>query len=269
VYDVSPVPDELRLPDERRRRAAWLAMLAFGPDAVAVGPCALALHGVNGLPAVVVPEIALPWGKPAHPRDGIRPRYFDKFATTVVGGRRIAGLDAALVQALPELPRSCAVAVLDDVLHRRAVDDERLARIRAAIRGRRGAAAVDGWWGLVDRRAESPLETEARLACVDDGIPPDELQVEIYDSVGQLLGRGDLGWRLRDGRWLLAEIDGRSIHDAPAAIYHDRLRQNRLVASGRVELLRFTKADLGPHGVLVTTVRASLIADASNHRRSA
>ena len=46
VYDLDPTPLHARPPDRRRRRAAWAALLAFGPEAVAVGPCALALLGV-------------------------------------------------------------------------------------------------------------------------------------------------------------------------------------------------------------------------------
>src|SRR6476469_9571123 len=56
VFDVTPGRDRRRDADHRRRRAAWLAMLAYGPSAISVGACALALHGVAGLPPDVVPE---------------------------------------------------------------------------------------------------------------------------------------------------------------------------------------------------------------------
>jgi len=256
VFDVVGVPERRRHPDDRRLRAAWLGMLAYGPDAIAVGACALVIHGVAGLPIRVKPQVALPAARHLESRDGISVRRFDGFATTRSGGRVIATLDDALVQALPELRRNQAVAVLDSALNRRLIDVTRLERVRSRLSGRRGAAGVDAWWGLVDGRSESPLETDARLACVDAGVPPDELQVEIHDSAGRFVARGDLGWRLRGGRWLLAEIDGRETHDAPQALYGDRERQNRLVTTGDVDLLRFVRADFPL--LLTSTVRSHL-----------
>lgn len=177
VLELLDATEQLQSFDDRRLRSAWLAMLAYGPEAMAVGACALALHGVAGLPVRIQPQVALPAGRPLRPRDGIRVRHFDGFARVAQGGRELACLDDALVQALPELHRLPAVAVLDNVLNRRLIDEARLAIVRERLRGRRGAAAVDEWWHLVDGRAESPLETEARLRCIDDGIPPDDLQV--------------------------------------------------------------------------------------------
>ena len=109
----------------------------------------------------------------------------------------------------------------------------------------------------MDPRAESPLETFARLQCVDAGIAPDELQVEIRSSGGGFLGRGDLGWRRDDGGWLIAEIDGREFHDTPDALHRDRQRQNALVTRGAAQVLRFTSTDIST-GTIPPTVRAAL-----------
>ncbi|WP_186813397.1 type IV toxin-antitoxin system AbiEi family antitoxin domain-containing protein [Cellulomonas xylanilytica] len=258
VFDVEPARDRRHDADHRRRRAAWLGMLAFGPGAVAVGPCALALHRVEGLPRDIAPEIALPGGTAGRNRGGVRVRTFGGFETLRYGDRAIAELVPALVQALPELPRVHAVAVLDGVLRRGSLSDTAYTTVRERARGRRGAAALSSWWALVDRRAESPLETIARLHCVDAGIPPDELQVEIRSARGRLLGRGDLGWRLPQGRWLIAEIDGREFHDRPDALLRDRTRQNALISTGRVDILRFTSNDLRTPTYLPTTIRAAL-----------
>ncbi|WP_148076648.1 hypothetical protein [Cellulomonas sp. PhB150] len=265
MFDVTGVPERRRHPDDRRLRAAWLGMLAYGPEAIAVGACALVLHGVAGLAIRLQPQVALPAGRHLAPRDGMGVRRFDGFGTTRWGGRVIATIDDALVQALPELPRNEAVAVVDSALNRRLIDVGRLERVRSRLRGRRGAAGVDAWWGLVDGRSESPLETEARLTCVDAGMPPDELQVEINDAAGRFVARGDLGWRLRGGRWLLAEVDGKEIHDAPQALYGDRERQNRLLTTGEVDLLRFIRADF--RTTLTSTVGAHLARDRSAARR--
>ncbi len=260
VYDADPRRDRRWEADHRRRRAAWLGILAYGPSAISVGSCALALLGVGGLPGDISPEIAMP--RPgARPRPGIRLRHDEHFETMRLGQVAVAELVPALVQALPDLPRRHAVAVLDDVLRRGLLTDTALAEVRHRLRGRRGAAHLAALWPLVDRRSESPLETFARLECVDAGVPPDELQVEIRDRLGRLLGRGDLGWRRRSGRWLIAEIDGREFHEAPEALLRDRRRQNDLVATGRVDILRFTAVDIATPGLLPTTIRSVLAAD--------
>ncbi|WP_421735415.1 hypothetical protein [Cellulomonas sp.] len=221
------------------------------------------LLGVNGLPLDILPEVAIRGRRSHRPRDGVRVRQFDCATSSRYGSHSIVDLVSALVQALPELPRPHAIAVLDDVLHRGLLSKEDLAGVRLRLRGRRGSAMAASWWQLVDGRAESPLETFARLRCVDAGVPPDELQVEIRSQDGRLLGRGDLGWRLRNGRWLIAEIDGREFHEAPEALLRDRVRQNALITSGRVEVLRFTSDDARSRTVIPMTVRAALTRDSA------
>ncbi|WP_052302735.1 type IV toxin-antitoxin system AbiEi family antitoxin domain-containing protein [Cellulomonas flavigena] len=254
VYDTAPA--DVAAPDDARRRAAWLGLLALGPDAAAVGSCALALHGVRGLPSVVEPEVALAGGRRGRPRDGILVRRYEA-PHVVVGTARAVPLPVALAQSLCRLPRRHVVAVLDDVLHRELLDDGETHRLVAALAGRRGCRRVRLWSELVDPRAESPLESYARLVCVDAGVPPDDLQVVVRDARGRPVARGDLGWRLPDGRWLLAEIDGREFHDVAEALLHDRHRQNALVATRGVEVLRFAAEDVSD-GSVARTVRSVL-----------
>lgn len=243
-------------PDRARRRAAWTALLAYGPEAIAVGKCALALHGVLGLPATITPEAAVCRGRDRRDRDGIWLREFANGMETVeVDGRRVVTVEWALAQAVPELDRRHAVALMDSALHLRLIDERGLERAHRLARGRRGVAKTHEWWSLADGRAESPLETFGRLDCVDLGIPPDDLQVEIFDRNGRFLGRGDMGWRLKDGRWLIAEMDGQEFHDDPDALYRDRRRQNDLVQVA--DVLRFASVDVYS-GTVASTVRRHL-----------
>ncbi|WP_051682046.1 type IV toxin-antitoxin system AbiEi family antitoxin domain-containing protein [Cellulomonas sp. HZM] len=261
VVELRPPGSELG-PDESRRRAAWLGLVAH-PGSVAVGPAALALLGVTGLPLRIRPEVAFDDGRMVHSRAGIVVRQYDELGpTTALSWRRLVigrttGLRMSLVHAVPLLPRPYAVAVLDGLLARRRIDADDLDELRRATRGRRGAARSADVWDLADPCAESPAESVARVACHDAGIPPDELQVVIRDDHGRFVARGDLGWRLPGGRWLIAEIDGRQFHDTPVAVLADRERQNRLVASRRVELFRFAPSD-ATTGRLTTQLRAAL-----------
>lgn len=231
-------------PDHVRRRAAWLALLALGADrAVATGACALALHGVHGLPRAIRPEAALPDGTSRRPGGGVVVRCGDHGPVVRVGRARVSDVRHALAAAVCDLPRDNAVAVLDSAVHLGHLAEQELAAVRQLAHGRRGSSRAAGWWDLVDGRAESPLETRARLQCVDAGVAPHDLQVRVRDATGRVVARGDLGWWLPDGRLLVVEIDGAGPHGTPEALYKDRTRQNAVVATGAV-LLRFTAADV-------------------------
>lgn len=97
---------------------------------------------------------------------------------------------------------------------------------RAAIeqKGRRGIVAVRELLALADSRAESPMESEARLAMLDGGLPVPELQYEIIDGNGDLR-RLDFAW---PGCKLAAEYDGVAWHSGPEAMIDDRRRANAL-----------------------------------------
>ncbi|ACQ79126.1 conserved hypothetical protein [Beutenbergia cavernae DSM 12333] len=260
VFDTDPQSAARTGPRERRERATWGGLLAYGPDAIAVGCSALALLGNRGLPTSIRPEVALPRGDRRRPRAGILVRQYSEMETRPVGGRRVASPIWALAQAIPGLGRDHAVAVLDSALNRRHITEQELHQVAELMRGRRGAATARTWFRLVDGRAESAPETFARLRCHDAGVLPDDLQVVVRDSQRRFLGRGDLGWWVDRDRWLLAEIDGREFHARPAALLEDRRRQNRLVTRGRANVLRFAPEDTLPGGILVSDVRAALAA---------
>jgi hypothetical protein len=161
----------------------------------------------------------------------------------------------ALAQSVPRLGRRRGVAILDSALHRSLVTSDGITQAHDLARRQRGVARTHPWWSLADKRAASPLETWGRLDCIDVGVPPDDLQVEIVDGDGEVLGRGDAGWLLDDGRWLIAEFDGAEYHDSLDTIYYDRYRQNRLQAVGNAVVLRFTARDLARPGFVGTQVR--------------
>ena len=260
VYDTIPRQVDPRADRTAwRRRSAWLALLAYGPDAIAVGGCALALHGIWGLPIDLTPEAALPGGHLARPRDGIRLRRFDNgMTTTVIDGHRVATLDYALAQAIPEMARENAVSVLDSALHLMKIDHAGLRRVRHLVRGRRGAKRTHPWWALVDSRSESPIETRARLIYHDAGLAPHTLQLPLLGPRGNIVGYGDLAWRRRQGGWLVVEMDGRDFHGTPAALYRDRTRQNDAIATGSVTMIRYTGRDLWHPDRMVEAVRTLL-----------
>lgn len=261
VYDTDPVPPDQRSRVDRldhlRRRPAWVGLLAGGPGSTAVGLCALALYKVKGLPRAIRPEVVVPGGLWRPTRDGIVFRKLGDMATEPFAGDfRIASVTDALALGVAQMRRDDAVAVMDDLLHTRAATVDDLARAHDLARGHRGVDATHPWWRLADSRPESPLESNARMACLDAGIPPDALQLVVRDLAGKHLGRIDLAWRLPDGTWLLVEIDGAEVHSTPQAVFRDRSRQNDLMSAGGARLLRFTARDIRRR--MVTTLSTVL-----------
>lgn len=256
VYDTDSTPVWSRHPDRRRRRAAFAAKLALGPESVVVGACALALHGVWGLPIALRPQAALPGGRRAYSRDGIHARMFDGgMAVTEVDGIQVVTVDWALTQAVPEMDRFHAVAVMDNALNRGLITRDELDEVHDRTRGRRGIATRHGCFVETDARAESPNESRARLDCVDNGVPPDALQVPVRDLSG-VMRRGDLGWVFKDGRILIAEVDSDEHHDVDR-IAADAERHNDITAVSAVVLHFRTKAVYTP-GAVSSVVRATL-----------
>lgn len=243
VYDTDPTPVAQRRWDGRhghlRRRAAWTGMLAVG-NGIATGACALALLGVDGLVEEVLPEAARSGGMHSTV-DGVMLRRFRDFPDEEYRGRRIASVVPALAQALPYLSRGEVVAVLSGALREGRIDRSGLDDVRGMLRGRRGAARALGLLDLAGALDGSAAESFARLSFADSGVPPDGQQV-MFTLDGVFLARVDFVWCLPDGRYVVAEIDGRAFHSGEAMLADDAERQNRLVAGGRVIVIRFPAA---------------------------
>ncbi|MEU8180391.1 type IV toxin-antitoxin system AbiEi family antitoxin domain-containing protein [Micromonospora sp. NPDC049047] len=249
--------------DEVPRRARIrAAMVSFGSAAVAVLSMAAELHGLAGMRFTELIHLSVPGpvARPArlgHPQVVVHQLVIPPAQLVRVDGMTATGPLRTVADLSLRADRFSAVSVLDSALNRRlvtAADD--LLSIPRLIRGRRGAVAARGYLGEVDGRAQSPLETRARLRCVDGRVPPDVLQLEVRDDDGYLLGIGDLGWRASR---VIAEADGRGPHDVPEAAFADRRRQNRLVNAGWT-ILRFTWEDTLRPDYIPWTVRQAIAA---------
>ncbi|MBG6068619.1 hypothetical protein IW248_004906 [Micromonospora ureilytica] len=244
------------VPRAARIRAA---VASFGPAAAAVLATAAELHGLAGLRATDVIDLSVPGpiarpARLAHPEVVVHQLVIQPEQLVRVNGITATGPLRTLADVSLRVDRFSAVSVLDSALNRRLVTTDDLLSVPRLIRGRRGAVAARGYLGEADGRSQSPLETRARLRCVDGKVPPDALQLEVRDEDGYLLGIGDLGWR---GPRIIAEADGRGPHNAPEAAYADRRRQNRLVNAGWT-VLRFTWQDTLRPDYIPWTVRQAI-----------
>ncbi|MDG9678879.1 type IV toxin-antitoxin system AbiEi family antitoxin domain-containing protein [Micromonospora sp. DH14] len=246
------------VPRTARIRAA---VASFGPAAAAVLATAAELHGLAGLRSTDVIDLSVPGpiarpARLAHPEVVVHQLVIKPEQLVRVNGITATEPLRTLADVSLRVDRFAAVSVLDSALNRRLVTTDDLLSVPRLIRGRRGAVAARGYLSEVDGRSQSPLETRTRLRCVDGKVPPDELQLEVRDEDGYLLGIGDLGWR---GPRIIAEADGRGPHGAPEAAYADRRRQNRLVNAGWT-VLRFTWQDTLDPTYIPWTVRQAIAA---------
>lgn len=246
----------------RARQRAMVAALAGGPDAVVIGLGALALAGVEGVPLRYVPEFTSLSGAHLRSCEQARARRLARHSAIVghpklvlVDGVRVAGPVWALSQALPGLDREHAVAVVDSALRSKAITAAALPVLLDLLTGSRGVRSLRRWLALVDGRAESPLETRARLECHDAGVPPDDLQRVVLDSRGRFVGRCDMVWELGGGRLLIIEMDG-GHHRRHGQIDIDNARDNRLTREGHV-VYHYGWRHLRT-GVIAATVRDEL-----------
>ncbi|HET9126905.1 MAG TPA: hypothetical protein VFN73_02395 [Propionibacteriaceae bacterium] len=160
-----------------------------------------------------------------------------------------------------------AVVMLDGALHDpaggegRGIRDE-ISRHLAEARTRRGAARAIRSLARADGRAESPLESLSRLMMRECGLPLAELQMEIRDASGRLVGRGDFGWR--DAR-VIGECDGRIKYrdlarpgeDPLDVLMREKRRENQIQALGWT-VVRWTWDDLAQPRVLCHRLGSAL-----------
>ncbi|MEV2238502.1 hypothetical protein [Micromonospora sp. NPDC049891] len=242
-----------------RRQLVRAALLSLGPAAHAVHGSAAELLGIAGLPRSDEIHIGLPGAAAKRARIGqphVVLHQLEHPATSLVSVGGLLATDAITTvgDVILRVGRYPAVSVLDSALNRGLLVEDDLGSIAHRIRRRRGAVAARGYLTEADGRAQSPLETRARLRCVDGRVPPDALQLEVRDDDGYLLGVGDLGWRAPK---VIAEADGQGPHDLPDAIFADRRRQNRLANAGW-KILRFTWQDTLDPAYIPWVVRQAL-----------
>ncbi|HEY2044351.1 MAG TPA: hypothetical protein VGH11_16875 [Jatrophihabitans sp.] len=146
-------------------------------------------------------------------------------ARTVLDVSREHGLASGLV-------------IADAAAHRGQLCRADLERVQATPRGRGSAPHNRQLIELLEPRTESPLETLSRLELRNFG-PAPEPQVDLWSTDGRHLARVDFYWRELG---LVGEADGRSKYDSEAALWNEKLRQDRLTALGLV-VIRWSWAD--------------------------
>ena len=192
--------------------------LLVGRPAVACMHTAAALYGFDTEEAESVH--VLDPGFRLRPTSGLVVHQRDGAPLRLVASRRATSPAWTAVEVARVLTRPRALATLDAALHSRWCGPAELADAVDRQRGRRGIVAVRDLVPIADGRAESPMESEARLAMLDYGLPCPALQHPI-------VGRDGTSWRV-DFAWpearVAAEYQGAPWHVGPAAMRNDAKR---------------------------------------------
>jgi predicted transcriptional regulator of viral defense system len=164
-----------------------------------------------------------------------------------VAGFATTSAPRTLVDCAREWSLHDAVIALDAAVHQRRVRRSELRLAVHAARHRTGASRAARAVGLSDGRAESPLETEGRLALLASGMPRPELQVDLHDARG-FVGRLDAWY---EEAAVALEFDGQVKYSdpyggrSPHEVLWDEKRREDHVRRLDVRVLRIAKADLG------------------------
>jgi hypothetical protein len=106
----------------------------------------------------------------------------------------------------------------------------------------------------IDDRAESPLETYARLVLHRLPFPRPELQVNIFDEQGTFVARLDAYW---DDWGIATEFDGRGKYQTPQDLWDEKRREDRLRELGIV-IIRLAFEDLRNHALVLAKLRSAV-----------
>jgi hypothetical protein len=159
-----------------------------------------------------------PSGHQLRPADGLVVHRRDGAPLVMMSGRPATAPAWTAVEVARTLRRPRALATLDAALRSGRCDLAELSRAVVAQQGRRGIVKVRRLVPLADGRAESPMESEARLVMIDGGLPGPVLQHEVVDARGRLR-RLDFAWPRQR---VAAEYDSGEWHVGAEALRRDR-----------------------------------------------
>jgi len=222
------------------------------PEAVFSQRTAAWLHGLDVPPCDPI-QVTVPKECGSSYRSGLAVRRAPVPAADVVERK---GMPATtILRTLLEIAEARSpiepVVVFDMALRAALVTPHQLAALAADRAGLKYAKRLRRVVDLADHRSESPMESRLRTILVLSGVPRPELQVDLFDQLGNHLGRADLYYP--DQR-LVIEFDGATHRHS---LVEDNRRQNRIRAAG-YRLLRFTAADLRNQAAVAAQVRAEI-----------
>ncbi|MEO8814356.1 MAG: DUF559 domain-containing protein [Mycobacterium sp.] len=222
IYGVGEPNAQLRL--------RGLDLLTERSIATCLGTAA-AVYGFDTEERAVL-HVLNPGGRQLRPVAGLEVHRREGAPLIEVDGRLTTAPAWTAIEVARSLWRPRALATLDAALRSGTCDRRQLRAAATKQAGRRGIVKVRALLPLADPRAESPMESEARLVMIDGGLPTPQLQYEIVDRNFRTW-RVDFAWP----EWRVAvEYDGLDWHSGVEALRYDRHRRAALQEMGWVVL---------------------------------
>ena len=183
-----------------------------------------------------------------------------------INGMRVTSAARTVTDLAMSVRRDAAVVAADAALARELVTGDALDRAMEEMAGRSGVKQARASLSRVDGCSESVAETLSRLTFADYGLPEPELQVEIYDDDGILVGRVDFLW---PEFGLIGEcdgfgkyFDGGDMAEARRRLAREKDRDAALIALG-YRVFHWRWKDLENPRLLAERVRRLLFAVAA------
>jgi hypothetical protein len=215
--------------DEQRLRGLDLA------SGTTIPICLSTAAAVFGFDTEQTPDLHVlnPPGHQLRPVDGLVVHRREGAPLVIADGRPATSPAWTAIEVARALCRPRVLATLDAALRSGTCSRAEMWRAAMEQAGRRGIVAVRELLPLADERSESPMESEARLAMIDGGLPMPELQYEIVDGNGELR-RLDFAWpEFR----VAVEYDGIDWHSSPNAVRNDARRRAALMDIGWIVIV--------------------------------
>jgi hypothetical protein len=129
------------------------------------------------------------------------------------------------------LPFTDAVVVADSALNQEKTSKPEILQVLEKCKGWPGVRQARRALEFADERAESPLESAARVVFAEAGLDPPELQVTIHGERAQFAARVDFLWRAPK---VIAEADGLVKYNDREDLLNEQERDHQLREAGYI-----------------------------------
>jgi hypothetical protein len=178
----------------------------------------------------------------------------------VLQGRFVTGAARAAIETASLLSAEAAVVVLDSALHTSKASRSELDAVYGLLARWPGMQATQIAVRLADGRSESVGESRTRYLCYAHGLPMPDLQYEVVDGAGHLIGTTDFAW---PEHRLLGEFDGkvkygRYLRDGETpgdAVFREKRREERICEQLGWRMVRIIWSDLYASAATAARIR--------------
>ena len=227
----------LAFADGKRLLHLGAAVAVRGPDTVVSHESAAYLHSLDLLATPDVATLTCPPGRGWNAGPGVRLHgmTLPSAQVTTKAWLPVTTPARTVVDLARTLSFRAGVVTADSALYHKLVTKAELEQVLTDCRGWPGSRHAAAVIEFADGRAESPLESIARVAFDHCGLPPPELQVWL-GGTSEPVGRVDFYWKQYR---TIAEVDGALKYADPDRARAQLRRDSRLRDDG-FEVVHFT-----------------------------